>query len=154
MIRKSKISADEDQNKAEKKEPTSSSDGRYFEGVGRRKTAIARVRIMSGRGDARINDKKISEYFKPGELQEMALSPIANLKLEEKFHITVNIHGGGLKAQAEAVRHGLSRALVNLNSDFKKRLRGLGFLTRDSRAVERKKYGLKKARRAPQWKKR
>ncbi len=129
-------------------------EGRYFEGVGRRKTSIARVRILSGHGGALVNKKKISDYFQLSELKETALSPLSHLKLADKFDISVHISGGGLKSQAEAIRHGLSRALVSSSADLKKRLRALGFLTRDSRAVERKKYGLKKARRAPQWKKR
>lgn len=127
---------------------------KYFEGIGRRKTSVARVRIQNGHGKAEINGKDSKSYFGSAELKEVALAPISELKIPDKLDISVKIAGGGIRAQAEAIRHGLSRALVNWNSDFKKRLRGLGFLTRDSRMVERKKYGMKKARRAPQWKKR
>lgn len=136
------------------KKGTKSSASKFFEGVGRRKTAVARVRIQSGAGKSEINGKEGASYFGLVELKEVALSPISELKVPEKFDITVKVIGGGVRAQAEAIRHGLSRALVDWNEDLKKRLRGLGFLTRDSRMVERKKYGLKKARRAPQWKKR
>jgi small subunit ribosomal protein S9 len=87
-------------------------------------------------------------------LRETALAPLNNLKLADKFDVTIKVVGGGIHAQAEAVRHGLARALVLSDAGLKKRLRGLGFLTRDPRMVERKKYGLKKARRAPQWQKR
>lgn len=127
---------------------------KFFEGVGRRKTAVARVRIEKGEGKSEVNGKDATSYFGLVELKEVALSPISELKIPKEFNITVKVGGGGVRAQAEAIRHGLSRALVDFNEDFKKRLRVLGFLTRDSRMVERKKYGLKKARRAPQWKKR
>lgn len=127
---------------------------RYFEGIGRRKTAVARVRISSGRGDVIINNQDVKKYFKPPRLIETATMPLGSLKLETKFNLSVKVNGGGLKAQSEAVRLGLSRALVRSDESLKKRLRNLGYLTRDPRMVERKKYGLKKARRAPQWKKR
>ena len=127
---------------------------KFFEGVGRRKTAVARVRIQNGQGKSQINGKDSISYFGLVELKEIAMAPISELKIPEKFDVSIKVMGGGVRAQAEAIRHGLSRALVDFNEDFKKRLRGLGFLTRDSRMVERKKYGLKKARRAPQWKKR
>ncbi len=127
---------------------------RYFEGIGRRKTAVARVRIWPGHGDITVNNKKPATYFPLERLKNSALSPLTELKISEKVDVSVKIVGGGIRAQAEAFRHGLSRAITNWDDNFKKRLRGLGFLTRDSRMVERKKYGLKKARRAPQWKKR
>lgn len=127
---------------------------KYFEGIGRRKTAVARVRIQNGQGKSQINGKDSVDYFGSSELKEIALAPISELKIPEKFDVSIKVAGGGVRAQSEAIRHGLSRALVGFNEDFKKRLHGLGFLTRDSRMVERKKYGLKKARRAPQWKKR
>lgn len=127
---------------------------KHFEGVGRRKTAIARVRISKGHGKVMVNDKEIGNYFQLPELREKALSSLNDLKLGNPLNISVHVSGGGLKAQAEAIRHGLARALVIFDGDLKKRLRQFGFLTRDSRMVERKKFGLKKARRAPQWKKR
>lgn len=133
---------------------TSSPRARYFEGVGRRKTAVARVRIVPGKGGISVNNKEAKEYFRAQELQQVIVSPLYNLKMADKFDISAKVSGGGINAQAEALRLGLSRALVLLNPDLKKPLRGLGFMTRDSRMVERKKYGLKKARRAPQWQKR
>lgn len=129
-------------------------DIRYVEGVGRRKTAVARVRITNGKGGMVVNGKDVAAYFPIARFRDMALAPLSALKQEDAFNVSAKVTGGGIHAQAEAVRHGLSRALVLMNEEFKKRLRGLGFLTRDPRMVERKKYGLKKARRAPQWQKR
>ena len=132
----------------------STSKSKYFEGIGRRKTAIARVRISSGKGQITVNDPDFKKYFKLPRLEKSISAPLNNLKLADKFDLSAKVKGGGLKAQAEAVRLGLARALVLSDNELKKRLRNLGFLTRDSRMVERKKPGLKKARRAPQWKKR
>lgn len=130
-------------------------DNRYFEAVGRRKTAIARVRFLKGNGShVIINGRPMENYFSLERLKKAAIAPIESLKLQDKFNINVKIKGGGFKAQAEAIKHGIARVLIEINPIFKKRLRKLGFLTRDSRVVERKKYGLKKARRAPQWQKR
>ena len=127
---------------------------RYIEGIGRRKTAVARVRITKGHGAVLVNEKNVNDYFGIDRLRQAAVAPLQSMKIADKFDVSAKVSGGGIMAQAEAVRHGLARALVLPNSDFKKRLRNLGFLTRDPRMVERKKYGLKKARRAPQWKKR
>lgn len=127
---------------------------RYTEAVGGRKTAFARVRLFSKTGGININGKPCGDYFRTSKNQQTARAPFDSLNLGDKFSATVKVFGGGLNAQAEAVRHGLSRALVKLNPVFKKNLRRSGFLTRDARMVERKKYGLKKARRAPQWAKR
>ncbi|MEK7193330.1 MAG: 30S ribosomal protein S9 [Patescibacteria group bacterium] len=128
--------------------------GRYVEAVGGRKTAVARVRITPGGSHFVVNEKSLKDYFPLGRLSNVARQPIDDLKLEGKFSVSAQVRGGGVMAQAEAVRHGLARALTIVEPEFKKRLRQLGFLTRDSRMVERKKYGLKKARRAPQWAKR
>jgi len=136
------------------KKETKTEKGRYFEGVGRRKTAVARVRISEGKPEAVVNDKEAGKFFQVERLMKTALSPLEGLKLADKFAVRATVRGGGVKAQAEAVRHGLARALVIFDSGLKTRLRVMGFLTRDSRMVERKKYGLKKARRAPQWAKR
>ncbi len=127
---------------------------KYFESLGRRKTATARIRLKKGKGEIFVNSKGIKGYFQSAAFQNIASSPLTNLKIADKFDVSAKVIGGGLRAQAEAIRLGLSRALIVLNPDFKKRLRNLGFLTRDPRMVERKKYGYKKARRAPQWKKR
>ncbi|MBU6500242.1 MAG: 30S ribosomal protein S9 [Patescibacteria group bacterium] len=130
------------------------SHARYIEGVGRRKTAIARVRLVGGHGKFGVNGKDSEQYFATKRLRELVLSPLTILKVVDKFDGSVKVSGGGINAQAEAVRLGISRALAENNPDFGVRLHKLGLLTRDARMVERKKYGLKKARRAPQWAKR
>lgn len=128
---------------------------RYIEARGSRKTAVARVRIFSdNKGLATVNGKPIEQYFATARQRAAAKSPVATMNLTDTVSFTANVKGGGLTAQSEAVRHGLSRALVKFNEDFRKRLRKSGFLTRDAREVERKKPGLKKARKAPQWQKR
>ena len=140
--------------RAEKPAASPRKPDRYVEAVGRRKTAIARVRLAGGRGEFVVNGKSPREYFLAERFAFYASSPILKLKLTDKYNVGAKVKGGGIRAQAEAVRLGLARALAIKNPDFKRRLRKLGFLTRDSRMVERKKYGLKKARRAPQWAKR
>ena len=128
---------------------------KYFEAVGRRKTAIARVRLFTqGEKLILVNKKPYQEYFPTSELQRIINSPLEKMKALDKFMISVKVKGGGIYGQAEAVRHGISRALVKFSPDFRKRLRKVGYLTRDSRMRERKKFGLKRARRAPQWQKR
>jgi len=128
---------------------------KYLETVGRRKTAVARVRIWSGlKNEFIVNNKSLEEYFKIPRLQQTARDALDKMKCQDKFRVQVVVKGGGLSAQAEAIRHGLSRALVMFNEDFRKRLRKVGFLTRDPRMRERKKFGLKRARKAPQWQKR
>ena len=101
-----------------------------------------------------VNDKDYADFFTTFDLKETLLSPLKKMKSINRFKATIKVKGGGIKGQAEAARHGLSRALVKFNPDFSKKLKRSGFLTRDSRKKERKKRGLKKARRAPQWKKR
>lgn len=128
---------------------------RYIEAVGRRKTAIARVRITPGtKSSFLVNDKESKDYFFTEDLKSIAEEAIAKSGIKEKFTVTVKVVGGGIHAQAEATRHGLSRALVLRDEEIKDALKKLGFLKRDSRAVERKKFGLKKARKAPTWSKR
>lgn len=133
---------------------------RYFEAVGRRKKAVARVRLFTCRpfeeDKARItvNDKIYTDFFSIFEFQQIVVSPLKKMKSLNRFEITVKVKGGGIRGQAEAIRHGLSRTLVEFNPDFSKKLKRAGFLSRDSRRKERKKPGLKKARRAPQWSKR
>lgn len=138
---------------AEKKAVTKPT--RYFEATGRRKTAVARVRLFT-RGEKAflVNEKPLEIYFPILKLQQIAKSPLLKMKCLDKFRISVILKGGGLTGQAEALRHGISRALVIFNPDFRKRLKKTGFLTRDPRMRERKKFGLKRARRAPQWQKR
>ena len=128
---------------------------RYFEATGRRKTAVARVRLFTqGEKAFLVNEKSLEIYFPILKLQQIARSPLLKMKCLDKFRISVILKGGGLTGQAEALRHGISRALVIFNPDFRKRLKKTGFLTRDPRMRERKKFGLKRARRAPQWQKR
>ncbi len=128
---------------------------RYFEARGRRKTAVARVRLYTkGTKEFLINDKNFKDYFPNFGFQKTVLAPLEMMKSEDKFRVIVKVRGGGVCAQTEAVRHGLSRALIKFNPDFRKRLKKAGFLTRDSRMRERKKFGLKRARRGPQWSKR
>jgi len=127
---------------------------RYFEAVGRRKTAVARVRLYTKKTGLEVNNQDFQKYFPIKRLQDKVFSPLEKMKISDKLGGVIKVKGGGISAQAEAIALGISRALTKFNPDFKKRLRRFGHLTRDSRAVERKKYGLKKARRAPQWKKR
>ncbi len=127
---------------------------KYIEGVGRRKTAVARVRIYpsSKAQKFEVNGKDLEEYFRQAEGRETAAAPFEILG--KKFKVTAQVEGGGLNAQAEAVRHGLSRALTKHKKEWRKDLRTHGFLTRDPRMKEKKKPGLKGARRAKQWRKR
>ena len=127
---------------------------RYFEAVGRRKTAVARVRLFARSGDFTVNGKQYSDYFPTVELQRIAEDALQKMKLFGRFRVSVKVLGGGNHAQAEALRHGLARCLIKFNPDFRKRLKRAVFLRRDPRMKERKKFGLKRARRAPQWQKR
>ena len=128
---------------------------KYFAGTGRRKTAIARVRLhILGEKNILINEKPLEAYFPTSELQQTIKSPFEKLSCLDKFGLSAKVKGGGYQAQAEATRHGIAKALVLFNSEFRKKLKKAGYLTRDSRMRERKKFGLKRARRAPQWQKR
>ena len=127
---------------------------RYFEAVGRRKTAIARVRLYTKKTGIEVNNQDFQKYFPILRLQKKITAPLEKMKIINKLGAVVKVKGGGINAQAEAISLGIARALVKFNPDFRKRLRRVGYLTRDARVVERKKYGLKKARRAPQWQKR
>ncbi|MBX4198381.1 30S ribosomal protein S9 [Candidatus Parcubacteria bacterium] len=132
-----------------------SEDKKYIETVGRRKTSIARVRITeAGKSSILINDRELAHYFPTADLQRIATEAITKVKAPSKFKITVHLKGGGISSQAEAFRHGLARALTEYDVEFKGKLKKAGFLKRDPRAKERRKFGLKKARKAPQWSKR
>lgn len=123
--------------------------------VGRRKQASARVRLIpNGKGEIVVNGKPYEKYFTIFELRKAVTDPLKLTGKDKFFDISVKVEGGGPRGQAEAVRHGIARALVKWNEDFRKSLKSEGFLRRDSRVKERKKPGLKKARRAPQWSKR
>lgn len=127
----------------------------YIETIGRRKTALARIRISPAQKmSVTINEKDIASFFPTVKLQNTALQGITALKLPGKFKITAVVRGGGAMGQAEAVRHGISRALVEHDADLRKKLKKAGYLKRDPRSKERRKFGLKKARKAPQWSKR
>jgi small subunit ribosomal protein S9 len=126
----------------------------YCEGIGRRKTSIARVRIYPKKREKTflVNDKNFEDYFKTLELRKIAESPLK--EIGSNFYTTVKVSGSGVKSQATAIKLGISRALVVFNPEFRHRLRADDYLTRDARKRERKKFGLKRARRAPQWRKR
>jgi len=127
----------------------------YIETVGRRKTSSARVRITeAAKNSVTVNDKDVNEYFKTENLQKIAVEALAVSKTPGKFKITVKVIGGGTNSQAEAVRLGISRALIVDDILLRGTLKKAGFLKRDPRAKERRKFGLKKARKAPQWSKR
>lgn len=136
---------------------------KYYEAVGRRKEATARVRVLTRKStDSQVADKAIItvngkpyfEYFNNAKMQGIVESPLKKLKSLNRFKASVTVHGGGMAGQADAIKFGLSRALVLFDINFSKKFRKSGFLTRDSRVKERRKYGLKKARKAPQWAKR
>jgi small subunit ribosomal protein S9 len=131
-----------------------SDDVRYYEGVGRRKRAVARVRLYPGDGQIVINNKELNDYFgRPQDWQD-AVAPLKLTENSEQFNLSVLVKGGGITGQAQAVRHGVARALLLADPDSKVALRRAGFLTRDPREKERKKPGLKRARKAPQYTKR
>ena len=131
---------------------------KYFYAIGRRKTSVAQVRLYSekkaGKDSLIVNKRKMKEYFPVLALQNIFLDALKAAGMQNKSRISVLVKGGGLSGQAKAIRLGIARALVKLDENFRKPLKSAGFLTRDARIVERKKPGLKKARRAPQWQKR
>jgi small subunit ribosomal protein S9 len=141
---------------AKKKVAATPAVERYTYAVGRRKTAVAQVRLYpsSKAEEAIVNDRPLKEYFATPALQTAALAPLVSTGLTESFRVTVLVRGGGLNGQADAVKLGVARALVEHDAALRSALKAAGFMTRDARAVERKKPGLKKARRAPQWAKR
>ena len=126
---------------------------RYY-GTGRRKKSIARVYLVPGKGNVTINKRNMDEYFGLETLKVIVRQPLAATDNTEKYDVIVNVHGGGYTGQAGAIRHGIARALVQADADYRPVLKKAGFLTRDPRMKERKKYGLKAARRAPQFSKR
>ena len=125
-----------------------------FYGTGRRKSSIARVYLVPGKGDITINKRSIDDYFGLETLKLIVRQPLVATETTEKYDVIVNVHGGGTTGQAGAIRHGLSRALLQVDAEYRPILKKAGFLTRDPRMKERKKYGLKAARRAPQFSKR
>ena len=138
-----------------KEEKETEKQTKYLKGLGRRKTSTARIRLFNEEGrDFSVNGKPLEKYFPTMELQKTVLSPFEKMSCLGQFNVKVLVNGGGLNSQAEAIRNGIAKALVLFNPEFRKRLKKAGYLTRDSRMRERKKFGLKRARRAPQWQKR
>lgn len=129
-------------------------EARYYYGTGRRKTAVARVRLYPGNGDIVVNGKPMSEYFDREHDRQAIMLPLQTTEMTSKFSVMVRVLGGGVSGQAGAVSHGISRALVEADPNLHQSLRRSGLLTRDSRGKERKKFGLKRARKAPQYTKR
>ena len=127
---------------------------KVYTGTGRRKTSVARVRLTAGTGKITINGRDVNEYFPYPTLVMDLTQPLDYTGTREKFDVNVSVYGGGFSGQAGAIRHGIARALNEANSEYRPILKSKGFLTRDSRTKERKKYGLKKARKAPQFSKR
>lgn len=127
---------------------------KYYYGTGRRKSSVARVRVYPGTGNITINDRSIDDYFGLETLKLLVRQPLILTETAEQFDIVATVKGGGVTGQAGAIRHGLSRALLVFNPELRPALKKAGFLTRDPRMKERKKYGLKAARRAPQFSKR
>ena len=148
-------------------EETKNGKEKYYQSVGRRKESIARIRLYTKKssdpsaatGDEEramvtVNDKNYTDYFTDVNLQHIVESPLKKLKSLNRFKATVLVNGGGIAGQAAAIKHGIARALELFDPNFRKKLKKSGFLTRDPRAKERRKYGLKKARKSPQWSKR
>jgi small subunit ribosomal protein S9 len=134
---------------------TKSTSKGYFQGVGRRKTSVAQVRIYpGGKGKITVNDDKDLSYFPTSRLRDLVMAPLVLMSMEKTTDMTIKVNGGGLIGQAEAVRHGISRAIVAMLPDTRKQLKVAGYLRRDPREKERKKPGLRKARKSPQWSKR
>ena len=125
-----------------------------FYGTGRRKKSIARVYLVPGQGDITINKRSIDEYFGLETLKVIVRQPLTATETADKYDVIVNVKGGGYTGQAGAIRHGIARALLQVDNEFRPTLKKAGYLTRDPRMKERKKYGLKAARRAPQFSKR
>lgn len=126
----------------------------YFYGTGRRKTSVSRVFLKSGKGAISVNGKKLDEYFERPTARQIVMQPLATLGKEGQFDLYITVAGGGKSGQAGAVRHGLARALEKFDPEFRPALKQAGFMTRDSRMVERKKYGKPKARKSDQYSKR
>lgn len=130
------------------------SENQSVRAVGRRKTSAARVRLTLGNGDIIINGKKLNDYFGNSFWTDKVLAPLQEVGKLKDMDVSVKVVGGGINSQAEAIRHGISRALVKWNEEWKSVLKAQGYMTRDSRIKERKKFGLHRARRAHQWRKR
>ncbi len=127
----------------------------YYEDVGRRKTAVARVRLYPAQDQTyRINERELEDYFPTAELRTRVTEPFTSAGITQQFAVSVLLHGGGIHSQAEALRHGIARALIKYDAELRPALKQAGYLKRDPRTKERKKFGLKKARKSAQWSKR
>ncbi len=152
-----KSAVKEDSKKAPEKikKATPLQGEKFYQGVGRRKTSTCVVRLYEKKGGGfTINEKPLADYFPTHDLQTKVLAPLVALDFVSKFSVSAKVSGGGRKSQADAVRHGVGRAIVVFDESLRKQVKAAGFLTRDPRMRERKKPGLKRARRAPQWRKR
>lgn len=152
-VKKVKAEVKKDEIKSEEIADAAKSE-KYYQAVGRRKAASARVRLYTKGNGYVVNEKDYKQYFALPGLQRIVEAPLRKMKSLERFRVEARVDGGGTHAQAEAVCHGIARALVVFNLDFRKRLKRASYLKRDPRQKERKKYGLKKARKAPRWSKR
>jgi len=153
VIKKKETKTKKEIKKKEKQDPAKKE--RYFEACGRRKTSVARVRLSTkGTPEITVNGKDYKLYFFTPELEKIMIAPLKKMKISDRFKINIKISGGGINSQAEAARHGIAKTLIKFNPDFRKRLKKAGYLKRDPRMKERRKFGLKKARKAPQWSKR
>lgn len=140
---------------AEDKKITTKNKKKYIYGKGSRKTSVARVRLFEkGKGNIEVNGKKLEDYFVLENFQNILKAPLFTVSKDQVIDLTIMVQGGGKSSQAQACCHGIARALTKLDAEFKPLLKAEGYLTRDSRMKERKKPGLKRARRAPQWSKR
>ena len=139
---------------AKKSKKEEKKEERYLEAVGRRKTSVARVRLFPNSEGIIINGKDYKIYFPTEEMQKIAEDAFRKTRPEIRFSVSAHIKGGGIHSQSEALRHGIARALLLFNAEFRKQLKKPGFLRRDPRMKERRKFGLKKARKSPQWAKR
>ncbi len=147
---------EDSKNAPEKTKKTNPFQGeKFYQGVGRRKTSTCVVRLYEKKGGGfTVNEKPLADYFPTHDLQTKVLAPLVALDFTSKFSVSAKVSGGGRKSQADAVRHGVGRAIVVFDENLRKQVKAAGFLTRDPRMRERKKPGLKRARRAPQWRKR
>lgn len=150
-----KIKETKEKKEKDLEKKKSENKSKYFEATGRRKTSTAQVRLFTQEAKGiKVNEKSYKEYFPIFSLQKEVEAPLEKLSCLEKFGVSIKVKGGGISSQAGACRHGIARTLVLLNPYFRKKLKKAGFLTRDPRMRERKKFGLKRARKAPQWSKR
>lgn len=146
--------ADKKETTKENQSKWASKTGKYFYGLGRRKASIAQVRLYKGKGEIIVNELPYANYFSFFEWQNTVSSPLQETNTSDQFDVVVSVQGGGKRGQSEAVRLGVARALLEVNADYRKALKAKGYLSRDPRVKERKKPGLKRARRRPQWSKR